>query len=76
MALLKGEYMIRKLILAVVVAVAVTLGLLLLGSILVSASNDPTSLLVTIGKWLKSYGSLIGLLAGLWYYFADGWQKP
>ena len=62
---------IRKLILAVVVAVAVTLGLLLLGSILSAHStNDPTGLLPTIGSWLKSYGSLIGLLAGLWYYFA------
>lgn len=68
--------MLRKLILAIVVAVVVTLGLLLLGQILVSVSNDPTSLLVTIGNFFKSYGSLLGILAGLWFFFTDGFRLP
>lgn len=66
--------MLRKLILAIIVAVAVTLGLYLLGAILTSSSvsADPTALLGTIGKFLKTYGSLLGILAGLWFYFTNG----
>lgn len=58
--------MIRKLILAVVVAVVVTLACYLLGDLL-SALSVPVA--VTIGHFLKSYGGVFGILAGLWYYF-------
>jgi hypothetical protein len=57
---------LRKLILAVVVAVVVTLACYLLGSILTVLS---VSIAVTIGDWLQKYGSVLGILAGLWYFF-------
>ena len=59
--------MIRKLILAVVVAVVVTLACILLGGILDSLK---VQIAITIGDFLKSYGAVIGVLAGLWFYFA------
>lgn len=61
--------MLRLLILAVVVAVVVTLACFLLGAILVTLEVD---IAVTIGEWLKKYGSILGVLAGLWYAFAGG----
>jgi hypothetical protein len=61
--------MLAKLILAVVVAVVVTLGCLLLGAILVTLKVD---IAVTIGEWLKQYGAVLGVLAGLWYFFTGG----
>jgi len=63
--------MIRKLILAVVVAVVVTLGCILLGGILDSLK---VQIAITIGDFLKNYGAVIGVLAGLWYYFAGGFN--
>lgn len=59
--------MIGKIVLAVVVAVVVTLGCLLLGSILAALT---VQIAITIGDFLKSYASVIGILAGLWYFFA------
>lgn len=59
--------MIGKLVLAVVVAVVVTLGCILLGSILNALT---VQIAVTIGNFLKSYAAVIGILAGLWYFFA------
>ncbi len=58
--------MIRKLILALVVAVVVTLGCGLLGAIL---DTTNVSIAVIIGGFLKTYSYVIGILAGLWYYF-------
>ena len=58
--------MLRKLILAVIVAVVVTLGCYLIGGILLSLKVD---IAVTIGDFLKNYGGVLGVLAGLWYFF-------
>lgn len=59
--------MISRLVLAVVVAVVVTLGCVLLGGILAGLS---VAVAVTIGHFLDSYSAVIGILAGLWYFFS------
>jgi hypothetical protein len=59
--------MIAKIVLAVVVAVVVTLACYLVGAILASLT---VSIAVTVGDFLKTYGGILGILAGLWYYFA------
>ncbi len=61
--------MIARLALAVVVAVVVTLACMLLGAILGSLG---ISIAVTIGDFLKQWGAVIGVLAGIWYFFAGG----
>lgn len=58
--------MLKKLILAVVVAVVFTLGCLLLGAIL-SALN--VAVATTVGGFLQQWAGVVGLLAGLWYFF-------
>lgn len=61
-------FSIRKLILAVVVAVVVGIVLVgLLGPVLVTIK---VPIAVTIGQFFESWGFVIGVLAGLWYYFA------
>lgn len=60
--------MIRKLVLSAVVAVAVTIGLMLLGAILATLKVE---IAVTIGNFLKTWGSVIGILAGIWYFFTN-----
>jgi uncharacterized membrane protein len=65
--------MIPRLILAVVVAVVVTLACILLGAILASLG---IAIAVTVGGFLKQWGAVIGILAGLWYFFADGFNWP
>ena len=64
--------MIKKLILAVVVAVVVTLACILLGGIL---DLLKVQIAITIGDFLKSYGAVFGTLSGLWFYFAGGFNK-
>lgn len=59
--------MLSKLVLAVVVAVVVTLACLLVGAILAGLG---VSVAVTIGQWLTSYAAVLGVLAGLWYFFS------
>lgn len=59
--------MLSKLALAVVVAVVVTLGCYLLGAILDSLT---VAVAITIGDFLKNYAGVIGVLAGLWYFFS------
>ena len=58
--------MLRRIILAVIVFIGITLGCILLGDILVSIN---LGVAVTVGNFLKSYGAGIGILAGLWYFF-------
>jgi hypothetical protein len=65
--------LLTRLILAVVVAVIVTLACILLGGILADLKVD---IAVTIGRFLKDYGAVLGLLAGLWYFFAGGVSLP
>jgi hypothetical protein len=64
--------MIARIVQAVIVAVVVTLGCLLLGVILDALT---VQIAVTIGNFLHSYASVIGILAGLWYFFA-GPERP
>lgn len=59
--------MSNKLILSVVVAVITTLACILLGAILVALN---VNVAVTIGDFLKDYAAVLGVLAGLWYFFA------
>lgn len=59
--------MIARLVLAVVVAVVVTLVCILLGGILADLKVD---IAVTIGRFLRDYGAVLGVLAGLWYFFS------
>lgn len=62
--------MIARLVLAVVVAVVVGLGLsALLGPILISLH---VPIAVVIGHFLVLWGWVIGILAGLWFFFAGG----
>ncbi len=65
--------MIAKLVLAVVVAIAVTLGCILVGSILVTID---VAIAVTVGDFIKRFGAAIGILAGLWYFFAGPAGTP
>lgn len=65
--------MLAKLILSVVVAVIVTLGCVLVGSILAALN---VSVAITIGDFLRSYSAVIGVLAGLWYFFAGYGHWP
>ena len=62
--------MITKVVLAVVVAVVVGLVLVaFLGPVLVSLR---VPIAVTIGNAFIHYGWVIGVLAGLWYFFMGG----
>lgn len=61
--------MLNRIVLAVVVGVVVTLACLLVGALLIAIKVE---LAVTVGVFLKSYAGAIGLLAGLWHFFAGG----
>ncbi len=65
--------MLSKLVLAVVVAVVVTLACILVGAILVTLKVD---IAVTIGQFLKDYAGVFGVLAGLWHFFSGAsWPR-
>ena len=59
--------MISRIVLAVVVAVVVGLLCILLGAILV-ALHVPIA--ATIGVFLERWGWVLGVLAGLWFFFS------
>lgn len=59
--------MLNRIILSVLVAVIVILGCILVGSVLIALDVDVAE---TIGGFLKTYSGVIGVLAGLWYFFA------
>ncbi len=61
--------MISRIVLAVIVAVVVTLGCILLGGILTTLRVDVA---ITIGEFLENYAAVIGCLAGLWHFFGGG----
>lgn len=61
--------MIGRLVLAVVVAVVVGLVCLLVGGLL-GTINVPVA--HTVGGFLQTWGWVLGLLAGLWYFFGGG----
>ena len=58
--------LISKLVLAVVVAVVVILGCILVGGLLIAVN---VSVAVVVGGFLKTYATAIGILSGLWYFF-------
>lgn len=61
--------MIQRIVLAVVVAVAVTLACILVGSILIALK---VAVAVTVGAFLKDWAGVLGLLVGLWWFFVGG----
>ena len=68
--------MIGRIVLAVVVAVITTLACMLLGAIIVTLGIP---IAVTIGAFLSEWGTVIGVLAGLWHFFSGSpqfWNRP
>jgi len=62
--------MITRIVLAVVIAVVVGI---LLTSLLGPILNDlKVPIAETVGSFFKQWGFVIGLLAGLWYFFSGG----
>lgn len=61
--------MLGRIVLAVVVAVIITLACVLVGGILITVN---ISLAGTVGSFLKTYSGVLGILGGLWFYFARG----
>ncbi len=59
--------MLNRIVLSVLVAVVVTLACILVGGILITLT---VAVAVTVGQFLKDYGAVIGVIAGLWYYFS------
>lgn len=59
--------MLSRIVLAVVVAVIVTLACVLVGGILITLQ---VPVAVTVGAFLKGYSGVFGVLAGLWFYFS------
>ena len=65
--------MVARLALAVVVAVVVTLGCMLLGGIMATLG---VPVAVTVGQFLAEYATILGVLAGIWQFFAGfTWPK-
>ena len=58
--------LIGRIVLAVVIAVIVTLACILLGGILVTLKVEVAK---TVGDFLQNFAAVIGVLAGLWYFF-------
>lgn len=58
--------MINRVMQALVVTVAVTLGCILLGMILLTID---VSIAGALGGFVKTYSAAIGVLAGLWWFF-------
>lgn len=61
--------MLARIVIAVVVAVIITLACYLLGAILISLREEIAQ---TVGEFLKQYGGVLGVLAGIWQFFAGG----
>lgn len=58
--------MLKRIGMAVIVAVVVTLGCLLVGALLGAIG---ISVAVVVGAFLTKYSAAIGILSGLWYFF-------
>lgn len=59
--------MLTKIILSIVVAIVVALVCVLIGGILAALNVD---VIKQIGDFLQDYSTLIGILAGIWYFFS------
>ena len=68
--------MLARIVLAIVVGVLVTLGCILVGSILVALE---VAIAVTVGGFLKDWAGVFGVLAALWWFFSGrtwaGWRQ-
>lgn len=60
---------ITRIIQAVLVAVVVGLVCILLGSVI---ADLKVPIAVTIGGFMHEWGWVIGVVAGLWFYFGNG----
>lgn len=60
--------MLNRIGLAIVIAIIVTLVCILLGGILLALN---IAIATTVGDFLKDYAGAIGILAGLWHFFAN-----
>lgn len=67
--------MLGRVVQSVVVAVVATLGCMLLGAILAALKVDVA---VTVGNFVKVWAAVIGILAGLWFFFWGHvlWHRP
>lgn len=61
--------MISRIVMAIVVAVLVGLGCLLLGMVLNSLNVPPAE---AVGRFLTQYAWVVGILAGLIHFFRGG----
>lgn len=65
--------MLQRIVLSVVIAVAVALGLTFLAELIFpivkDANNSASSILLAAATFLKMSAGLIGVLAGVWFYF-------
>lgn len=61
--------MLSLLVLSVIVACVVGLVAILAGKVLASIGIP---IAATVGGFLEQYGWVIGVLAGLWYFFTGG----
>lgn len=59
--------MLRRIVLALVVGIAVAL-VCILGGLILAATD--IEVITTVGVFLKRFAGLIGLLAAIWYFFA------
>jgi len=66
--------MLQRIVLAVVVAIGVTIACIVVGGVLITID---VAIAVTIGRDLEKFGAAIGILAGLWYLFsgASWWPR-
>jgi regulator of protease activity HflC (stomatin/prohibitin superfamily) len=62
--------MLARLVIAIVIGVLVTLACIFVGGLLVSSAS--IGWVTDTGTFLKTYGALLGLLAALWSFFANG----
>lgn len=65
--------LLSRVVMAVVVAVLVTLACILVGSILITLE---VAIAVTIGAFLKDWATVLGVLAGLAYFFSGSTWSP
>jgi peptidoglycan/LPS O-acetylase OafA/YrhL len=62
--------MVTRIVLAVVIAVAIGIILVALLGPVIAGLDVPIA--KTIGHFFEAWGFIIGVLAGLWYFFAGG----
>lgn len=69
--------MIARIILAVAVCVVVALVCIFLAGPIIVTLGAGIPPLVIVGDFLIKFGWVLGLIAGIWYYFAGtGWTWP